>query len=194
MWPRAPGRGTSSMRRTPAALRVARAAGQVVDLEADVVQAGAAPVQELLQAGVAGGGDQLDGLGRGRLSRQAGVQKDHVGLLIGDVFPRPLLQGKDLLQAVRESIAILDGDGDVIDALDLDHGNVVWRAFAEGGSGLGPEKGPQLISAPRPFESGMRRARTYDEAMPDSTGAWGRGLPRREPPPALTCERVWRCR
>ena len=92
------------------------------------MQAGAARVEEALQALVAGGRAELERravvqcLGCLRPLRPwAREQEGDVGLLARDVLARPGGQAEQAREVLRGGVTIGDGDGDVVDALDLDH-------------------------------------------------------------------------
>jgi hypothetical protein len=72
-------------------LEAGEGGGQVVDLEADVVQAGAARVEESLQALVAGGRADLE-----RRAVSVREQEGDVGLLVRDVLVRPRGQAESI--------------------------------------------------------------------------------------------------
>ena len=98
-------------------------AAQIVDLEADVVEAGPAFREEARQRGVARGGANFQG--GSVVGRAACVQKRDVGLLPRDVLARANRQAEQRGQIAGRGVAVGDGDGDVIDSLDLDHGRKI---------------------------------------------------------------------
>src|SRR5882724_4266649 len=123
----------------PRCLQRGERAVQVLDLEADVVQPGAALVEKPLQAEVSGRRHQLDRCRRRRRTRRGDgrrawtTKKQDVRLLIGDVLARLLVEAEKALQARAGPVSVANGDGDVIDTLDLDHGdgNGRWRPSAK---------------------------------------------------------------
>jgi hypothetical protein len=78
------------------------------------------------------------------------MQKGDVGGLRGDVLARAGRQAEQRAQAGGGGVTLRNRDGDVIDALDLDH------LFGEASCGVGWRKGPHHISGRRKMESGLR--------------------------------------
>jgi len=161
---------------------------EILDLEADVMQPGPALVEEPLQADVGGllggrsaGRDQLD-LGwriraRNRRAAFAATQKEHVRPLVFDVLARLLDQIEHSLQARASGVAVADGYGDMVDTLDLDHG--------DGEEGAWPSaKRVRNLYQPRPVGKSVLRSvwrRTCDDFYDRrSTSSPSSGLPNAE--------------
>ncbi len=99
-WPRAPGRGVSSMRRTPAAFELGERRRQILDLEADVVQARPAARQEAIERRRSRAGAQSSSAASSSpLAALPAMQKRDVGRLRRDVLARAGREAEQRAQA-----------------------------------------------------------------------------------------------
>ena len=80
-WPRAPGRGRLVDQANAGRLERGQRAGEIVDLEADVVQAGAAAREEAASAPLPAGAHDLEAARRRRAAAPSRVQEGDVGRL-----------------------------------------------------------------------------------------------------------------